>query len=105
MKTIIKEDKGSDVVILDKTYSKTKIQEILRDETNNEIIYTNISNDIISKITKFCKIQNKTLTKKEKDFKTNYIPKTSHFNGLPKIHKSEDKKKKKPQKHKNSTPQ
>ena len=29
----------------------------------------------------------------KKDFLTNYIPKTSHFYGLPKIHKSEEIKK------------
>ena len=33
-------------------------------------------------------MHNKSLTKKEKDFLTNYISKTSNFNGLPKIHKS-----------------
>ena len=49
---IIKEaDKGSFLVILDKMYYKTKIQEILKDKTNYKIIDTNI--DLISKITKF----------------------------------------------------
>ena len=38
---IIKEaDKGSAVVIFDKTYYKTKIQEILNDETNNRYKHT-----------------------------------------------------------------
>ena len=87
MKTIIKEaEKGSAVVILGKTYYKTKIQEILKDEANYKLIDTNIDNNIISKIIKFCKIHNKSLTKKEKDFLTNYISITSNFYGLPKIH-------------------
>ena len=84
---IIKEvDNGNTIVILDKTY-KIKIQEILKDETNYKLIDTNIDNDIISKITKFCKIH-KSQTKSEKDFLTNYVSITSNFYGLPKIHKS-----------------
>ena len=64
---IIKEaNKGSDVVILDKTYYKTKIQEILKDETNYKLIDKNIDNNIISKITKFCKVHNQSQTKKER---------------------------------------
>ena len=48
---IIREaDTGSDVVILDKMCYKTKIQEILKDETNYKLINTNIDNNI-SKIT------------------------------------------------------
>ena len=66
-------DKGSAVVVLVKTYNKTKIQEILKDETNYKLIDINID-DNISKVTKFCKIQNKSLTYEEKDFLTNYIP-------------------------------
>ncbi len=42
---------------------------------------------MISKITKFCKTRMKTLTKKEKHFLTNYIPKTSNFYGLPRFNK------------------
>ena len=86
MKTILKEaDKGSVIVILDKTYYKTKIQEILKDEAYYKLIDTNIDNNIISKIAKFCKIH-KSLTKKEMDL--NYNPITSNFCRLPKIHKS-----------------
>ena len=77
---IIKEaDKRSDVVISDKTYYRTKIQEILRGETNYKVIDKNIDNNIISKITKFYKTLNKTQTRKEEDFLTNYIPKISNF--------------------------
>ena len=80
--------KGNAVVIWDKTYYESKTQVILKDETNYKLIDTNIDNNIISKITKFCKIYNKSLTKKEKDFLTNYISITSNFYGLPKVHKS-----------------
>ena len=52
---MIKEaDKGSAVVIFNKTYYRTKIQEILRDETNYKLIDTGINNNI-SKFRKFCK--------------------------------------------------
>ena len=57
-------DNGSVVVILNKTYYRTKTQEILKDFTNYKLIDTNIDNNI-SKITKFCKTPNKTLTKKD----------------------------------------
>ena len=47
-KIIIKEaSKGSSIVILDKTYFKTKIQEILEDKTNFKLIDTKIDNNII----------------------------------------------------------
>ena len=63
---IIKEaDKGSVVVILTKTYNRTQIQEILRDETNYKLIDKNMDNDIL-KITKYCKIHNKTFIEKKK---------------------------------------
>ena len=61
---------------------------ILEDKTYDKLIDTNIDNNIISKIIKFCKIHNKTLIKKEKDFLTNHISKTSNFYGLLKIHRS-----------------
>ena len=67
---------------------KTKIQEKLENKTYYKLIDTNIDNNIISKTTKFCKMHNKSLTKKEKEFLTNHISKTSNFYGLPKIHKS-----------------
>ena len=80
------QDKGSAVVILDKTYNKTKFQEILKDETNNKLIDKNMDNNTILKMTKFCKMHHKSQTKKkEKDFLTNYISITSNFYGLPKI--------------------
>ena len=48
MITIIKEvDNGSTVVILHKTYYKTKIPEILKDETSYKLIDKDIDNNII----------------------------------------------------------
>ena len=49
-----------------------------------------IQTDIIPKITQFCRTHNETLTKKDKDFLTIYIPKTSNLYRLPKIHKFEE---------------
>ena len=43
------------------------------DEINYKLIDTNTDNDIISKITKFCKTHKETLTKKRKDFLNNFI--------------------------------
>ena len=84
---IIKEaDKGSAVVIIGKTYYRTIIKKIL----NDELLDANIDSKIISKITKFYRIHNKSVTKKEKDFSTDYIPQTSNFYGLLKVHKSEE---------------
>ena len=61
------------------------MQEIFRDETKYELINTNISKDIISKITKSCKIHNKIFTKKGLP---RYYPKTSRLYELPKIYMS-----------------
>ena len=97
---IIKEaDKRSAIVILDKTYYRTKIKKILSNETDYKLLDANVDNKIISKITKFCRIHNKSLTKKENNFLTDYITQTSNFYGLLKVHKTE--KIKKQQKHKN----
>ena len=86
---IIKQaDKGSAIVILEKADYKTKTQEILDDKTNFKLIDTNVNSNIISKITKFCKIHNESQTKKEKDFLINHISITSNFYELPKIPKS-----------------
>ena len=55
-------NKWSTEVILNKIDYRTKLREILRDKTNNELINTNIDNDITSKITKFCTKEIETLT-------------------------------------------
>ena len=51
-------------------------------------MYTNIDNNIISKLQNSAK--HKMFTKKEKDFLTSYIPKTCNFYRLPKVHKSKE---------------
>ena len=60
--------------------------------SNHRLINTNMDNDIILKITKFCRMHNEILTKKQKHFQANYIQKTRSFYVLPKIHKSEEMK-------------
>ena len=44
----------SAAVILNKIYYRTNIQEIQSHKSYYKLINTNIDNDIISKITKFC---------------------------------------------------
>ena len=63
----------------------------MEDKTYYKLIDTNVGNNIISKITKFCKMHHKSQTKKEKDL-TNHISITSNFYGQPKIHKSKQMK-------------
>ena len=73
---IIKEaNNRSAVIILNKTWSRTKIQEILKDWTNYRIRNTNKNNDVISKLTKFYTIYNETLTKKRIELNNKLPPK------------------------------
>ena len=59
-------DKRSVIVILNKTYYRTKTQEILKDVTKYKITDTNVHANILSKLTKFGKTHNEALIKKEK---------------------------------------
>ena len=61
------------------------MQEILKDETHYKSVDSNVDNNIILEITKFYKTRNETLTKKEKNSLTKYIPKTSNFYEFPKF--------------------
>ena len=63
-------------VRLPQQYHRTKIQEIRTVETHHKVINTN-KNNIISKITKFCKTHNIALTKR-KEYLTN-SPKRANF--------------------------
>lgn len=88
---IIKEaDKGGATVIMDKTFYKDKIEELLSDTEN----YTKVENgnqdeSVIKKIKKHLdKFQPET-TKSEKEYIHKFTWKTSNFYGLPKIHKCE----------------
>ena len=74
-------DKRSAEVILNKTYYRINIQEILRDKINHKLINSSKDNDIMSKITKFCIIQHNETLYKEKNF---FIPKTTDFNDYQK---------------------
>ena len=86
---VIKEaDKGSAVVIMDKTYYIQKIQEMLDDQNYYKPIESNKDNHIIATIKKLCKKYENNLTKNEKKYLTEFDHKTSNFYGLPKIHKS-----------------
>ena len=91
---IIKEaDKGSSIVLMDLEYYRTKIQDMLDNETNYRHIDENIDKKITAKIRKLCSKYNTILTKKEQDYLIDFNSKTSNFYGLPKVHKSEEIKK------------
>ncbi|XP_028410554.1 uncharacterized protein LOC114533251 [Dendronephthya gigantea] len=88
---IIKEaDKGGATVVMDKTFYRAKIQEMLADnEHYAELTDTNYDDKIIKKIGTHLKKFDKETTRKEKDYLQNFAWKTSNFYGLPKIHKSQ----------------
>ena len=91
---IIKEaDKGGAVIIMEREYYREKIQEMLNNETNFQLLEGNRDTKIIAKIKKLCEKYENQLTKKEMDYLVDFDAKTSNFYGLPKIHKSEEIKK------------
>lgn len=87
---IIKEaDKGGATVIMDRTYYKGKILELLNDTKNyTELPNGNEDANIMKKINKLTKEHKQQLTNDEIDYINNFTYKTSNFYGLPKIHKS-----------------
>ena len=86
---VIKEaDKGSAVVIMNKSYYKDKILELLNDPETYSEIPNNMDKKTMSKINSLVTTNKSNLTKKEIDYLTNFEYKTSQFYGLPKIHKS-----------------
>lgn len=86
---IIKEaDKGSGVVIMDKSFYKQKISEMLNDSTYNQID-NSLDKKTMTKIKHLIGNTDSTLTEKEIEYLTKFEMKTSQFYGLPKIHKSE----------------
>ena len=96
-KIIIKAaDKGGATVIIDKTFYKDKIMELLTDHENyvelesnqDPTIMKNINCLIMKNINCLIKKYQNELTKKESDCIQNFTYKTSNFYGLPKIHKS-----------------
>ena len=85
---IIKEaDKGSGIVIMDPSYYNTKIMDVL-----NDSIYETVNVDctyILKKVIAFAKLNRNFLTADEYDAITKQECVLAGFNGLPKIHKSE----------------
>ena len=88
---IIKEaDKGGATVIMDKTFYRAKVHEMLADKEHyTELTDVNYDDKIIKKIQKHLKKFDKETTKKENEYLQNFAWKTSNFYGLPKIHKSQ----------------
>lgn len=89
---VIKEaDKGSVVVILNKTFYKNQMLSILSDTNVYKRHNKNIDNSILMKIKKFASkfYTSGTLTLKERKYITNFRFTTANFYGNPKIHKSE----------------
>lgn len=85
---LIKEaDKGSAIIIMNKSYYRDKISTMLNDDKFYEKLPTNKDNDVLRKIRT---LTNETmgLTPKEKAYLTVFESKTSQFYGLPKVHKS-----------------
>ena len=86
---IIKQaDKGGAVVVMDKTYYKEKVLELLDNRENYIELERNEDNATMRKIKHLMKEHASELTKKEIDYVQNFTTKTSNFYGLPKIHKS-----------------
>ena len=87
---IIKEaDKGSGVVVMNKDFYKSNIESMLSDESSYKETNENPDKKTLSKLKHLVQNTDANLTRKEKDYITNFEAKTSQFYGLPKVHKSE----------------
>lgn len=87
---IIKEaDKGSALVLMNRDYYQNCILNLLNDTTTYIEVSENKDHAVINKIKRLSIKFNNVLTKKEKDYITNFDYKTSQFYGLPKVHKSD----------------
>ena len=86
---IIKEaDKGGATVIMNKTFYRAKVHEMLADnEHYAELTDLNYDDKIIKKIGKLLKKFHQETTKKKKEYLQNFAWKTSNFYGLPKYMK------------------
>ena len=86
---IIKEaDKGGAFVIMDAIYYKQKIEDMLNDERTYKRISNEKEHDAKKILEKFTKKYDKSLTKDEQKYISNFDMRTSNLYGLPKIHKS-----------------
>lgn len=86
--TIKEADKGSAVVLMDSNFYEHKIMDILNDQETYKMIPNNVDKTTINKIKTTLKKYERSLTKDEIKFLTNFEYKTSLFYGLPKVHKS-----------------
>lgn len=91
---IIKEaDKGSAIVIMNKTDYKDMVMDIISDAGYYQHASDYKSQMVMKKLNQLVNIHRKCLTDKETDYLTNFECKTSNFYGLPKVHKSDTIKK------------
>lgn len=85
---VIKEaDKGGAFVVMDSTFYKTKITDMLNDKNTYQGIPIDREMDAKKKLEKFVKKYSKILTKDEQKYICDFDMKTSNIYGLPKIHK------------------
>ena len=87
---IIKEaDKGGCVVIMNKSHHMTMVYSQLDDGITYKRLSMSSDKTIIEKLSKLVNKYERELTKKEIDYLSNFIYKTSNFYGLPTVHKSD----------------
>ena len=87
---IIKEaDKGGCVVIMNKTHYKAMVYNQLDDRVTYKRTGKSCDKTVFNKLSKLVKKYQGDLTKKEIDYLTKFMFKTSNFYGLPKVHKSD----------------
>lgn len=80
---------GGSTVIMDRSYYKEKILELLNDVENYVELSNGNEDEVIQKsIRKLMREHKRELTNEEIDYVQNFEYKTSNFCGLPKIHKS-----------------
>ena len=87
---IIKEaDKGGCVVIMNKTHYKAMVYNQLDDRVIYKRTGKSCDKTVFNKLSKLVKKYQGDLTKKEIDYLTKFMFKTSNFYRLPKVHKSD----------------
>ncbi|OOZ57814.1 hypothetical protein [Solemya velum gill symbiont] len=88
---VIKEaDKGGTIVIMDSGYYMEKVEEQLKDTKYYKELQEPIDENTMRKIQRLVSKHPNCTTEKEADFLTKFECKTSHFYGLPKVHKSSE---------------
>ncbi|GAB1597911.1 uncharacterized protein LOC115215981, partial [Argonauta hians] len=87
--TIKEADKGSTVVIMDTPKYISSALTLLNDTSHYEATPNYKSSTIMNKLSKLIMKYRSHLTKKERQYLTNFTCRTSNFYGLPKLHKSQ----------------